>query len=81
MTPLQKLTIRKTLSQRPEGGGESGGTLSTLDASSGGTNGAKLDTAPLKSTIQKIFGSKSRQEGKFSALNESAKKAAPKLFL
>ena len=35
---------------------------------------------PLKAAMETLFGSKSQRQVKFSALDESAKKAAPKVF-
>jgi hypothetical protein len=77
MTPLERVeSLMKTTSLRAAGGAVGPMTLEGNERSND-----QIDKRPLQLTMQTVFGSKTRREIKFSALDESAKKAAPKLFL
>ncbi len=69
MTPLQRV---ESLIRAPSGefGKKSGA----------GTNSESSKDGGLQAVVGKVFGPPKRREVKFSALDESAKKAAPKLF-
>lgn len=68
MTPLERAESVR-ISSRPDGSGRQDST------------GSKREEGATQSIMTKLFGGKTRRQVKFSALDESAKKAAPKLFL
>jgi len=73
MTPLQRAASTLKTQSRSLDGAPAGAASDQSEAESG-------KEGILPSVIVKLFGAKTQRQVKFSALDESAKKAAPKLF-
>lgn len=78
MTPLERTrSIMKSSSMLRTSSGRNNGALVPVEEK---TIGEESKKGMFQTAIEKVFRPKTQREVKFSALDESAKKAAPKLF-